>query len=88
MSALLSDMTASIMERAELVSIFFSHALIVKGIRPFVQRILLDFHQYLVNGRIQGSPFIYGELVILCGFFCFGPILLFLALFFFFSVVA
>jgi hypothetical protein len=59
-------MTPSIMVRAELVSIFFPYTLIVKGIRPLVLRILLDFHQYLVNGRIQGSPFIYGELVILC----------------------
>jgi hypothetical protein len=88
MSAFLGDMTASIMGRVEFVSIFFSHTFIVNGIRPFVQRILLDFHQYLINGRIQGSPFIYAELVILSGFFRFGPLFIFLGPFFFFSRVA
>jgi hypothetical protein len=62
------------MERTVFIYVFFFHVFVVERVRLLVLQVPLDFHQYLVNWRVQKSPFIYEKLVILSKLlFCFGP---------------
>lgn len=90
-SAFLGDMSMGFVERTELVSVLFLQVHVAEGERLLILWIPLDFHQHLVDGRIQWSPLVYRELIVLCwsgGFFRLGPLFFFLNLFILFVGIA